>query len=219
MLLLAHINYTILPVYINSETNFTWGIFINSTNWYDGLLGQLKDDYDLILSPYSKSAIENGDALLSWFIPAGAAGLSMVYRKQSTNFWKEASWPLRVFDMQLWGLQIGVFIIGAIALTLSRYVVKKFVIYEMKRSASLSHLGNRWRAKVFSDRLFHYYAVMVGQGNWENFGRTEGGHKIRTHMNILYIILALSVMFGAFLYEGLKFEIYYFNKLLLNYLN
>ncbi len=121
--------------------------------------------------------------------------------------------------MQLWGLQIGVFIIGAIALTLSRYVVKKFVIYEMKRSASLSHLGNRWRAKVFSDRLFHYYAVMVGQGNWENFGRTEGGHKIRTHMNILYIILALSVMFGAFLYEGLKFEIYYFNKLLLNYLN
>ncbi len=205
LLSLAHINYTIFPVYINSETNVTWGAYIKDTNWYDGILGQLKDDYDLLLSPYSVTTLENGATLLSWYFPEGNAGLSMVYRRQLFNFWKEASWPLRVFDISLWGVQIGVFLVGAIALSLSRYVVKKFVMYENNRRASLTSFDGKQGAAALTEGLFHYYAVMIsGQGDWETVGKVNEGQKIRSHMQILYVILGLAVIFGSFLYEGLK---------------
>jgi hypothetical protein len=166
---LAHINYTIVQSYINLTVNMTWGAYVEDIDWFDGLLGELKDNLDLIVSPYSVSDPERARLLL-WLVPGGAAGLSVVYQQETTSFWKQTSWPLRVFSIDLWALQFASFLVGVLALTLSRYFIRRYVMYEVQRRSSMfidTYVNpDEGTSSMFAAGLFHYYAVMVAQG-WE----------------------------------------------------
>src|SRR5690242_19660673 len=77
-LALAHINYTLIQTFFDFENGTTtWGSYVEDIDYFDGELGKLKDQYDMILSPYTLPDA-NRERLLLWFVPGGSASLATV---------------------------------------------------------------------------------------------------------------------------------------------
>jgi hypothetical protein len=130
----------------------------------------------MILSAYALPNM-NRERLVQFLEPGGSSSLTIGYRKHSfVTLWSEAVRPLKVcvdlfktihlkvFDAPLWIIQICIFILGVGALTLSRYMIKSYAS-KMAESAinSATHVRTRI-SKIFTDRLFQYYSVVVAQG-------------------------------------------------------
>jgi hypothetical protein len=122
-------------------------------------------------------------------------------RKQIPSLWKDATRPLTVFDTILWSTQLAIFVVGACALTLSRYLLRKYIMTRMHVAQTpIEHIKST--TKIFGDSLFQYYAVVVAQGSWEGLGHKNHDGKMRNHVNILHVVLGVTLIFGSCLYQG-----------------
>jgi hypothetical protein len=150
LLILANISYTLHP-FIIGQDNVTWGSYVPENDMFDGLFGKVQAaEFDMLLSPFTIPQAER-ERLLLWFIPAGGASLSIIYRKiVFHDFLHDASRPLRVFDIHMWLTQFGVFMVGVFALTISRILrMKTLQLDDREIRGAPVH--------TFSDRLFRYY--------------------------------------------------------------
>ena len=66
LLHLAHINYTLIPVYLYDTVNGTvsFGNYDNNTDWFTGELGKLGKFYDMIITAWTLPNVKRQEKLL-----------------------------------------------------------------------------------------------------------------------------------------------------------
>jgi hypothetical protein len=222
VLFLARINYTLIPVFVHDTVNGTvsFGGYDNNTDWFSGEMGKMGIYYDMIITAWTLPNVnrqkkllffEPGEArllLFGWitivffYYTGGKTLLTVVHRRrQIPSLWKDATRPLTVFDTILWSTQLAIFIVGVVALTISRYYLRKYVMSRMHIEQSRrEHI--RATTQIFGDSLFQYYSVVVAQGSWEGLGHHNHDGKMRNHVNILHVVLGVTLIFGSCLYQG-----------------